>query len=57
MAELEMKDLERANILNDKLSQIYVFFQTLILILKESKGYELAQWNPRKRECGQIFNE
>lgn len=38
-----MRDLQRANILNNKLLLIYVSFQTIILILKEYKGFELAQ--------------
>lgn len=41
MVELEIRALERANILNNKLSQIYVFFQTIILILKE---YRVMNW-------------
>lgn len=43
MVKFEMRDLQRANILNNKLLLIYVSFQTIILILKEYKGFELAQ--------------
>lgn len=38
-----MRDLQRANILNNKLLLIDVSFQTIILILKGYKGFELAQ--------------
>lgn len=43
MVKFEMRDLQRANILNNKLLLIYVSFQTIILILKEYKGFELVQ--------------
>lgn len=43
MVKFEMRDLQRANILNNELLLIYVSFQTIILILKEYKGFELAQ--------------
>lgn len=42
MVELEMRDLEWANIVNNKLFLIYVSFQTIILILKEYKGFEFT---------------
>lgn len=53
---MEMRDPERANNLNNKLSQICVFLLAIILMLKEDKHYKLAQWNPGRRGGGQIFN-
>lgn len=44
-------------ILKKKIFLIINFSRSLILILEEYKGYELAQWNPRKQEWSQIFNE
>lgn len=45
----------KANILNNKLFQIYVFVQCIILLLQNYKGYELSHWNPRKREYSHAF--
>lgn len=39
MVELVMKDHERANILNNKHFQIYVFFKTIILILEKKQRF------------------
>lgn len=42
MAEIKTRDPERTNILNNKFSQICVFFLAIILMLKEDKNYKLA---------------